>query len=363
MSSGSYKKEKEEESLERSGIEYLLRLNKKHSQLFQADALNREQYRALHPTEIGAMKCMDGRIHLPVITKTPLGIIQSWRNIGGRFNLGWYGYQASVWDWIHYSMSRGRNCLIIITDHYSRGSKHRGCRGFDYDEKAAQSFCRGLREQFDHVFGSNIIYTIQCSVETDEEALVFRSKDNGHFLNLAVFGGSVDDLRKELRDLYPDMPNTTLGDLLHLAIGNISHIVEIRKAKRSVAEAEHKEFILAIGRGYDWLHEINTALIVGPFDDNIAGVIKAAANIIKSNLDNGKISSHRGAVLMSSASFRESGPNQRLAEEKAKYLARMGLDVIRSKVPELLPHLHILTATMNMETRGLNVLDRSDSRS
>jgi hypothetical protein len=339
------------------GIEYLLALNAEQSELFQAAALDRLQYRVKHPTEIGVMKCMDGRVNMPVITKTPLGIIQPWRNVGGKFDLGWDGYQKSVWEWVTYAMGRGRNCLVIINDHFSRGDKHRGCRGFNYDQDAAKAFGQNLRAQFDRVFGAGVVYTIQCGIETDEEALIFRGKGNDHFLDLsAAEGMSEDDIREQFRVLYSDMPRETLQDLIPLALGNLVHVSEVRKSKRPVLEIEHREWVLAVGRGFDWLHEINTALIVGPFDPNLAQVIETAAGIIKGNLEEGRISSERGVVLMSCAPFREAGPAERLAEEKAQFLAGVALDVVQTKVPALSPYIHVLTATMNMETRKLKVL-------
>ncbi len=342
-----------------AGVDYLLALNAEQSQLFQAAALDRQQYRVQHPTEIGIMKCMDGRVNMPVITKTPVGTIQPWRNVGGKFDLGWDGYQKSVWGWVSYAMSRGRNCLVIVTDHFSRGDKHRGCRGFNYDQEAARTFGAALRGQFDRVFGTGAVYTIQCGIETDEDALIFRGKNNDRSLDLSASGNlSEDEIAEQLRLLYPDMPSATLRDLLPLALGNIEHIEELRNTKRAIVESEHREWALAIGRGFDWLHEINAALIVGPFDPNLPQVIETAARIIKGNLEEGRISAGRGIVLMSCAPFREVGPAERLAEEKANFLAKVALDVVRSKVPELSEHLHILTATMNFKTRKLNVLDR-----
>jgi hypothetical protein len=47
--------------------------------------LARERYLARHPTAIAVLKCMDGRINIPVATNTPLGIIQPFRNLGGMF--------------------------------------------------------------------------------------------------------------------------------------------------------------------------------------------------------------------------------------------------------------------------------------
>ncbi|MDX9707578.1 MAG: hypothetical protein RBT86_08365, partial [Azospira sp.] len=49
--------------------------------------LARERYLARHPTAIAVLKCMDGRINIPVATQTPLGIIQPFRNLGGIFDL------------------------------------------------------------------------------------------------------------------------------------------------------------------------------------------------------------------------------------------------------------------------------------
>ena len=46
---------------------------------------SRKRYLARFPTAIAVMKCMDGRINLPVSTGTPPGIIQPFRNLGGFF--------------------------------------------------------------------------------------------------------------------------------------------------------------------------------------------------------------------------------------------------------------------------------------
>ncbi len=73
----------------RNLIEFLLNHNKKQSTLFcDPDAvLSRNQYRSRHPTNVAAMKCMDGRLNLSIMTQTPHGIIQPFRNLGGVFDL------------------------------------------------------------------------------------------------------------------------------------------------------------------------------------------------------------------------------------------------------------------------------------
>ena len=72
-------------------IEALLALSREHAETFcsPSASLARERYLARHPTRILVMKCMDGRIHLPHATRTPLGIITPFRNLGGIFDLGW----------------------------------------------------------------------------------------------------------------------------------------------------------------------------------------------------------------------------------------------------------------------------------
>src|SRR3989338_5682408 len=135
-----------------TGLEYLLALNKCHSTLFVNSARERKHYRAIHKTEIGALKCMDGRIHLPTMTKSPLGIIQPWRNLGGRFDLGWPNFQSSIANWVSYAVDHGRDCLLLVTYHFSRGDTHRGCRGFNYDKVLAQHETAQLVDQFDHVY-------------------------------------------------------------------------------------------------------------------------------------------------------------------------------------------------------------------
>jgi len=66
-----------------TGIDFLLDLNERHSRAFMDLSSERRRYRGEHLTEIAALKCMDGRLHLPVMTQTALGIIHPFRNLGG----------------------------------------------------------------------------------------------------------------------------------------------------------------------------------------------------------------------------------------------------------------------------------------
>jgi len=344
----------------RSGIDHLLEANAEHSRIFRdpTTANRRRLYRVQHPTEIGASKCMDGRLHLPVITETELGIINPWRNLGGKFNLGWIGYQQTINGWVEYAMSKGRHCLKLVTYHYSRGDKHRGCRGFNYDLDQARVVTQNLKRQFDDSFGTSVVHTVQCGIETDLESLILHG-DRGEIVDLAELGSpSREELEKLLRDLYPEMPDIVRNDFLPLLEGNIRHIAKIRASNRPIADAEHKEWVLALGRGFDWLHELNTALIVGPFDPNLASPIMTAGQLLLDNIKSRRVMG-RDIVLMTSAPYRHTaGSEPRLAEQKARFLSTFAREVFEKNVPEIVPYLRKLTGIVDMNTRQFNVLER-----
>lgn len=345
-----------------TGIDFLLELNTKHAQAFIDLASERRRYRGEHPTEIAALKCMDGRLHLPVMTQTALGIIQPFRNLGGKFDLGWPFFQASIDNWVQYSISRGRHCLVFVTYHYARGDSHRGCRGFHYDTDAAKSASIKLKKQFERVYGKNAVVPIVCGIETDLDALILHGDDENSIVDLGkIKQTSQIELEEMLYSLYPSMPEKVIRDLIPLVRGNIRHIGEIRASNRPVEEAEHKEWVLGVGRGFDWLHLINTAFIVGPFDPNLSVAIETAAKLLKGNIDEGRVDPS-GIVLLTSAAYRDvAGSEYQLAKEKATFLSRFALDIVKEKVPDLVPHLQILTGTTDMNTRKFDVIERLDT--
>jgi hypothetical protein len=345
---------------ELKGIDYLLNLNSKHSQAYIDLAAERRRYRGEHPTEIAALKCMDGRLHLPVITKTALGIIQPFRNLGGKFDLGWPFFQSTLNNWVEYSTSRGRHCLVFVTYHFARGDKHRGCRGFNYDAGAAKATAEKLRDQFRVIYGNRAVVPIVCGIETDMDALILHG-ENGQEIDLSTVTDSGDtEVESLIRELYPSMPERMRSDMLPLVKGNIEHIADVKAANRPIADAEHREWVLGVGRGFDWLHAINTAFIVGPYDPNLAGAIETAARLLKGNVDEGRVDKN-GLVLLTSASYRDSaGPEHALAREKAKFLSKFALDIVKEKVPDLVPNLQILTGCVDLNTRKFEIIERKD---
>lgn len=339
-----------------SGIEYLLALNEKHSKEYTSAAWARTLYRAQHPTEIMATKCMDGRLHLPVITETALGVIQPYRDLGGAFDLGWIGFQQAVAGWVNYALTHGRNCLMIVTYHYARGNPERGCRGFGYDVKKAQGATRHLKEQFDFAFGRSATYAIQVGIETDLDALVLHG-DTGEVVDIATMSDQdKQDVSAMIKRLYPEMPHQIQIDLQPLIEGNIRRVDKVKRAKRPVKEVEHNEWMLGVGRGFDWLHEVNMAFLVGPFNPNLEQPIKTAAALLMANVKAGR-AKLKHTVLLTSAPYRDHAKEKTLAELKARFLSGFAYDVIKRHEPELAKSMSRLTGTIDMHTRALKLID------
>lgn len=341
--------------------DFLIAHNREKSKEYSSpDAiLWRQQYRAKHPTEIAALKCMDGRLNLALITNMPLGIIQPFRNIGGKFDLGWPFFGILMREWVDYAISRGRDAMILVTYHFSKGDTHRGCKGFGYDTDAAREGTELLRRQIEKVFGSShqIVYPILVGIETDEDALTIHGVNGTRF----AVADSVDmpegEVRKKIESLFSDMRPRFVEDLLPLMVGNQAHIKEVRAANRTVLDSEHREQILGVGRGFDWLHLPNKALIVGPYSYNLRDPIATAASILLDNLNSGRVPKEDGVVLMTCAAHREGrGVEELLAEEKARSLAAFAKETIERDVPDLLPYLATLTGTIDLTTRELKQL-------
>lgn len=348
-----------------SVLEYLLDLNADHSKAFINSQRSRRIYRQNYKTEIAVMKCMDGRVHIPIYTNTPLGIIQPWRNIGGKFDLGWPHYKETIQDWTDYCVSKGRKSLVFTTYHYAKGFEgesaeivtHRGCAGFGYNTKNAMAASLDLKEQFVNDFMNDSIYVVQCGVETDFNTLILHG-DNGQTLDLSEVKFENDlEILAELHKMYPSFPNDVIADMLPLVKGNIQHTAMIKQSSRPKVDMEHKEKVLAFGRGFDWLHEPNLALIIGPYDIDLVDPIVKAAGLLLKNIKEGRVQEDEGLVLLASAIYMEEGSKERLAERKARTLAKHAWGVIEKHVPEVAKYFTVVTATCDLNTRKLNILD------
>ena len=217
------------------------------------------------------------------------------------------------------------------------------------------------------IFGKNheVVYPIQVGIETDEDALVFHGA-NGKTFDLSEIDTADEQselsLRMRLEELYPDMKRVMLDCLIPLCVGNISHIAEIRTANRPVADISHKENILGLGRGFDWHHQPNRMLIVGPFSFQLGKSIAVAGKILLSNLKDGSIPKKEGVALVASAVYRDrAGSQQVRAAFKAKALARFANETLKREMPDLMPYLSIVAGTLDENTRLFTQLKLKDS--
>ena len=339
-------------------IDWLLELARNHEASYGSPEafLARERYLAEHPSAIVVLKCMDGRINIPVATNTPPGIIHPIRNLGGMFNLGWPHLGEVLANYVHERVSSGRRVLMLITYHFSKGDEHRGCAGFCYDTATAKAHTYAIKKQVEYTFGSGhgTVYPIVCGFETDEDALILHGS-NGDVLDISKLGArDADTLGLRLEALYPDMPNQIRQDLLPLLLGNIDHIAEVKRAARAL-DIEHREWMICVGRGFDFLHMYNLALIIGPYSPDLADPIRQAAGIIENNMRAGRIPDD-GFLQLASAPYVEIGVDRARAELKSRFLSQFAAEVIRNEFPELAGKMFMRTAVLNWRSRKLEMM-------
>lgn len=319
--------------------------------------LARELHRARHPTAIAVLKCMDGRINIPIATNTPPGIIQPFRNLGGFFDLGWPHLGEVLEHYVRSRLQGGQRVLMLITYHFSRGDPHRSCAGFAYRTADAVAHVQGVKAQLEHVFGRRhgSVYPLVCGFETDEDALILHG-ERGETLDLSTLPADTgrSALSARLQPLFPDMPQQMLADLARLAAGNLEHVAEVRHTDRQL-DIEHREWMICVGRGFDFLHAPNLALIIGPYSPDLADPIRKAGGIIAANMASGRIPDD-GFLLLASSPYEEIGADRARAELKARFLARFAADVIRRELPDLAPRMTVRTGVLNWATRALEAV-------
>ena len=111
-------------------VDWLFQLAHRHGEYYRSPEawLARQRYLAEHPTAIAVLKCMDGRINIPIATRTPSGILMPFRNLGGIFDLGWPHLGEVLAHHVQQTVNSGRGLLFLITYHWSRGDPRRGGR-------------------------------------------------------------------------------------------------------------------------------------------------------------------------------------------------------------------------------------------
>jgi len=371
-------------------IDWLYDLAQRHGEAFRGPEtwLERQRYRAQHPSAIAALMCMDGRVNLALATQLPAGIITPFRNLGGMFNLGWPYLSQLLSDYVNSQTQSGRRVLLLITYHWSKGDPKRGCAGFRYRRDDSLAHAWAIHAQVSQLFGHahQSVYPLVCGFETDEEALLLHGPE-GQILDLAAFSvaatptppqqPSADSrnraepttsahadartepdalaLEAQLVRTLPGLPRPVRADLLPLLLGNLAHIAAVRAQTTRALAIEHREWVLCLGRGFDFLHTPNLALIIGPYSPDLAQPIRTAAGIIHSNMHAGRIPAD-GFLLLTSMPYEQHGIERTGAELRSRFLSHFAFQVITEAHPELAPLMHRRCAVLDWPARRLELL-------
>lgn len=331
----------------------ILDMNAAKSKEFVDNINLRRTYRGQYKTHLAATMCMDGRVNVRRAAGLPFGIVYPFRNIGGKYNVGWPLMRDSLDQWADHAHGKYHEALLMTTYHWSKTDAHLGCRGFNYDRDAAVAGIRQFRDQVASCYGKRI-WPVLVGIETDSDALIFHGL-NGEVLDLREV--PLDNLaaffEKRLAEMYPDFPDVVLSDMIPLLLGNVNHL---RKNGSSHQEKflAHRERVLAIGQGFDWLDNDNFALIIGPCEPALDNAIVTAASILQSNVTEGRIDANEKGVLLISTPYRRS-IDRLAAIEQSRYLAEFAMKHIGEQIPEMRDFFDPLVTIINLDDRRLEI--------
>jgi hypothetical protein len=199
---------------------------------------------------------------------------------------------------------------------------------------------------------NQVVFPVLIGVETDNDVLVLHG-DNGEIVDLSRIK-DVDEqsLTLMIRRLFPNMPERIVLDFLPIIMGNLNQLGENKKHKIE-AQMVHGEWVLAVGKGFDWLHTPNLALIVGPYDPNIGEPIKTAAGIIKSNWESGRI--EKGIVVLASAVYGDAADRAR-CQERAIFMKKLSEDIISKNYPEMIEYMNSMAVVIDSNTMKMDIV-------
>ena len=354
-------------TVEPSGVEYLLQLNSiMSSEFITPDASNeRCLYSTQHSTPICVTKCMDSRVNFSLLTMIPSGVLQPWRNLGGRFDYGWPHFQELIRKWYEHTSRKGSlKPLMVHTYHFSESKKELGCRGWNNNSEASKEHCFKLREQCETLFGSSSVCVVSIGIETDTNALIVHSADKT-VLDMRTLPDPHSVLTSLTR-MFPHFPSKVITDFAHLLAGNSEHISRIKLSLRTPEETDHKEWALMVGGAFDWLHIPDLALIVGPFDQSLETPIRTTASLILENIVSKRVDPNKNGIVMMSASpvyDIGNGIDLRGARMQAEFLASLTMGIVMRDFPALAEYMYPLVGTVDMETRIFHRQDYDPSPS
>lgn len=346
---------------------HVIALYQKQSELFQQDEAQRRRYFERHPTFFGCLKCMDGRVEFPSMTKTARGLVKPYRAIGGKFELFWPAFQSSVAFWVKQAITNDAHSCVFVTSHFCSLKHELGCKGWDNDAAAARDHMEKLARQMAEDFGEQLV-AIPTTVDTAFDNLILHGA-RGDVSGESLHGMGADAVHAEVRRVFPGMPERVIKDLQPFLLGNAERVAELKANPRSLQELEHGERVIAIGEGFDGLAADNFALMNSDVNPNLDAAVVLAAKMIEkksgrqlgaqatifTNIFYGK---NRG--ILSSLPRME----KQCAIRRSRGLQEFAQMHIRKHCPDLWEsgRLHFLTAVTREPTRELEVIEQGPAR-
>lgn len=161
----------------------------------------------------------------------------------------------------------------------------------------------------------------------------------------------IEKMCKVVNPLCGELPPDVMRDFSRLLQGNLERVPKVRSSGRN-PQFDHEESVIGFGNGFDWLHDVNRALLLNPFDIDSIGPLKIAGKVISGNLQNGRITKENGLTLMVSSPFKEMGPDYKHAILKADDLACLAYKVLKESNPELFEAgMQFVVGVMDENTR------------
>ncbi len=350
---------------ETGGInEYVRVLYKRQSDLFQQDEAQRRRYFERHPTFFACLKCMDGRVEFPTMTKTARGLVKPYRAVGGKFELFWPAFQRSLALWVKQAIMHDAHSCIFVSSHFCSFRRDLGCKGWDNDAEAAMCHMQKLSSQMTEDFGEQLV-AIPTSVDTSCDNLILHGPEGHVVSGDTLRGKDIDAIRDEIGLVFPTMPPQVVRDLTPFLLGNAERVAEIKANPRNVREMEHDERVIALGEGFDGLAAENFAFMNSDVNPNLDSAVVMAAKMIERKVDVGMRREQatiftnifyggRRGILSSLP-----GMDKKCAVRRSRGLQEFAQMHIREHCPELWRsgRLHFLTGITREPTRELEVIE------
>ncbi len=333
----------------------ILEINELQSTAYVADESARLRYWAVHKTFFACIKCMDGRVNFPLMTKTPIGIVKPFRAIGGKFDVWWPSFLGRVRHWTEVAINHGSRTFLFVTYHYSASDTHLGCAGWKYDKVAARQHAEKLRQDLSFIFSEELTAVV-AGVETDRDILTLHGEKDDVSGEMLI-GKTKQEISAILLACFPNVPAQVREDLIPFLLGNAQRVDELTREPRNHQQKQHNERIVAVGQGFDWLTQENLALIINDSDPNLAESIRVAGSLIVKNLKDAPPDDD--AAICTNVSYKKPGLDERQAIARAKGLREFTKQVIQESYPELVVsgRLHAFASVMWEPSKKIRIIE------